>query len=57
MDIKKGIPPVRPYRKIMNSIPILAKKVENLKRLLRLVKNHVIYDDELYEEIREALRK
>lgn len=39
------------------SILQLKRENENLKRLLESVKRHVIYDEKLYKEILEAVRK
>lgn len=39
------------------SILQLKRENENLKRLLKIIKNHVIYDEKLYKEILKAVRK
>ncbi len=58
MNIKDEEPPIKKDL-ILSRIRYLDLKKENirLKRLLSLVKNHVIYDEKLYKEILEALRK
>ena len=35
----------------------LLEEIRNLKRLLNLVKVHVMYDKELYNEIKEAIKE
>ena len=57
LDIKNEKPPVRPHKRSTISLTDLIKENRNLKRLLRLVKNHVVYDVDLYEEIMEILNK
>ena len=37
------------------SIDDLFKEIRNLKRLLNLVKYHILYDKELFSEIKEAI--
>ena len=39
------------------SIDDLFKEIRNLKRLLNLVKVHVMYDEKLYNEIKEAIKE
>jgi hypothetical protein len=39
------------------SIRDLLEEIRNLKRLLNLVKVHVMYDRELYNEIKEAIKE
>ena len=53
--IRKGKPPIRPFKREAINIPELIEENKNLKRLLRLVKKHVIYDRTLYEEIKKAI--
>ena len=56
MRINRGIPPVRLIDSSTMKLNDLLERNRNLKRLLRLIKNHVIYDEKLYKEILEALK-
>ena len=49
-------------RSLLNSdtsinIHDLFEEIRNLKRLLNLVKVHVLYDEKLYNEIKEAIKE
>ena len=53
--IRDDEPPIRSRKGKIVDVSKLLEENKNLKRLLNMVKNHVIYDEQLYKEIREAL--
>jgi|TARA_Y100001963_G_scaffold41163_1_gene57688 hypothetical protein len=53
--IRDDEPPIRSRKGKIVDVSKLLEENKNLKRLLKMVKNHVIYDEQLYKEIREAL--
>ena len=53
--IRDDEPPIRSRKEKIVDVSKLLEENKNLKRLLKMVKNHVIYDEQLYKEIREAL--
>ena len=57
MDVKNEESPIRSLIKLRIDFLDLKKENLNLKRLLRLVKNHIIHNDELYGEIMDVLKK
>jgi hypothetical protein len=54
--ICEGKPPIRPLKGDAINISELIEENKNLKRLLKLVKKHVLYDRLLYEEIKKATK-
>jgi hypothetical protein len=57
MGIRYDEPPIRPFRKSMNYVESLIEENRNLKRLLNIVKRHVIHDEALFKEIKEASKE
>ena len=57
MAIRYNKPPIRYNNNLSPSVLDLIKENTNLRRLLNMVKYHVMHDDILYNEIKEALNK
>ena len=55
--IRDDEPPIRSRKGKIVDVSKLLEENKNLKRLLNMVKNHVIYDEQLYKEIKEAIKQ
>ena len=55
--IRDDEPPIRSRKGKTVDVSSLIEENKNLKRLLSLIKNHIIYDRILYKEIKEAIEK